>query len=56
MTDDGSGDGTLDLDTIGKNGSTIVTAAAGVAVTNGDAAVGASVAISDIDNKFTLNN
>lgn len=53
MTDDGSGDGTLDLDTIGKNGSTIVTAAAGVAVTNGDAAVGASVAISDIDNKFT---
>ena len=49
----GSGDGTLDLDTIGKNGSTIVTAAAGVAVTNGDAAVGASVAISDIDNKFT---
>lgn len=53
MTDDGSGDGTLDLGSIGKNGSTIVTAAAGVAVTNGDAAVGASVAISQIENNFS---
>ena len=53
MTDDGTGDGTLDMNSVGSHGSTIVTAAAGVAVTNGDAAVGASVAVSDIQNNFT---
>ncbi|MCD7874709.1 MAG: hypothetical protein LUH17_07080 [Acidaminococcaceae bacterium] len=53
MTDDGTGDGTLDMNSVGSHGNTIITAAAGVAVTNGDAAVGASVAVGDIQNNFT---